>query len=99
MLEQTMFYATATLENRLIGFGRILGDAYTGQLLDIMTDPDFRCRGIAGHIVRLLLEQAEGQFIGLFLIDGTGRPEFYERFGFVQANAETDRLMYLEVSS
>ena len=73
MLEQTRFYATATFENRLIGFGRILGDAYTGQPLDIMTDPDFRRRGIAGHIVRLLLEQAEGQFIGLFLIDGTGR--------------------------
>lgn len=99
MLEQTMFYVTATLENRLIGFGRILGDAYTGQLLDIMTDPDFRRQGIAGHIIRLLLKQAESRFIGLSLIDGTGRPEFYERFGFVQADAKADRLMYLEESS
>lgn len=96
MLKQTMFFVTAALNDQMIGFGRILGDAYTGQLLDIMTDPDFRRRGIAGRIVTMLLEEAEGKFIGLFLIDGTGRPAFYERFGFAQANSETDRLMYLE---
>lgn len=96
MLEQTMFYVTARSEDRLVGFGRILGDAYTGQLLDIMTDPDFRRQGIAGHVIMMLLEQAKGQFIGISLVDGTGRSEFYERFGFVRANSETDRLMYLE---
>lgn len=96
MLEQTLIYATATVRGQVIGFGRILGDAYTGQLLDVMTDPDFRGQGIAKHIIGTLLDETKGRFIGLFLIDGTGKPKFYESFGFTEANSETDRLMYLE---
>ena len=98
MLEQTMIYATASVGGQVIGFGRILGDSYTGQLLDVMTDPDFRNQGIAKRIIEILLEEAKGKFIGLFLIDGTGKPKFYESFGFMEANSKTDRLMYLEGS-
>ena len=94
MLQQTMFYAVARVNGLLVGFGRILGDAYTGQILDIMTDPAYRGKGIATHIMCMLLEQAKGKFLGLYLIDGTGHPTFYKQFGFVQANPNTDRLMY-----
>lgn len=94
ILRTSAAYVTARSGGELIGFGRILGDAYTAQILDVMTIPEFRRYGVATQIIRLLLDWSSDKFLGIYLIDGTRNPTFYERLGFETADPETDRLMY-----
>ncbi|GAA4020661.1 hypothetical protein GCM10022631_38120 [Deinococcus rubellus] len=94
ILETSAAYATARSGGELIGFGRMLGDAYTAQLLDVMTTPAFRKHGVATQIIQLLLDWSGNRFLGIYLIDGARNPTFYERLGFEAADPETDRLMY-----
>jgi GNAT superfamily N-acetyltransferase len=93
-LDLSLCTVTAKSGNKLVGFGRIIGDAYTAQILDLMTHPDFRRQGIASGILAELLRYAKGKFLGIYLIDGSSIEGFYERHNFVSANVDTDRLMY-----
>ena len=94
ILRTSAAYATARSDSGLIGFGRILGDAYTAQILDVMTAPECRKRGVATQFIRLLLDWSGDRFLGISLIDGTRNPAFHERLGFTAADPESDRLMY-----
>ena len=101
MLRQTFAHVCAYRigahrEGQLVGFGRAGGDVYGVQILDLMTRPEFQGQGIGSAVLRLLLSQVRGEVLGVSLIDGSGRPGFYERFGFEAADANTDRLMYLD---
>lgn len=96
MLSRTLAYVCVCQGEQLVGFGRASGDVYGAQLLDLMTHPDWQRRGVGTAVIEALLTHLHGDVLGLSLIDGTGRPGFYERFGFRAANPETDRLMYLE---
>ena len=93
-LAASPYVVTARVEEQLVGFGRILGDAYTAQILDVMVHPECRRRGVASGVLERLLDAAKGKFLGVYLIDGSGYKKFYERFGFETANPHTDRLMY-----
>jgi GNAT superfamily N-acetyltransferase len=95
MLRTSHCHVSALSGDVLVGFGRILGDAYVGQILDVITRPSHRRQGIATGIVRRLLQYAEGRYLGLSLIDGSGVEGFYERFGFEAADVATNRLMFL----
>lgn len=96
MLTTSPLYVTARASGQLIGFGRILSDAYVAQLLDIITHPDFRRRGVARRVTELLLANLPEGLLGVSLIDGSGYPEFYETLGFETADQENNRLMYLQ---
>ena len=90
----------AYVDGTLVGFGRILSDGFSGHVLDLMTAPDYRNRGIASEIMRRLKTWASGRLISLSLVDGTGTGgRFYKRFGFSTADPGTDLLMYLTVDS
>ncbi|CAN5485859.1 GNAT family N-acetyltransferase [soil metagenome] len=94
MLQMSACHVTARTGGELVGFGRILADPYTAQLLDLMIHPAFQRRGVASGILQRLLAFAEGKYLGVYLIDGSGLVGFYEHFGFEAANPVTDRLMY-----
>jgi len=93
-LALSLCHVTATYANTLVGFGRIIGDTYTAQILDLITHPDYRQQGIATEIMKRLLHFADGRFLGVTLIDGSGLGGFYERFGFEAADPSSDQLMY-----
>lgn len=98
-LRDTKYYVSAHIGDELVGFGRILGDGYAGEILDVMTHPDYRGRGIATGIMNRLMEFASGKFIGIHLIAASGSADFYKHFGFGPANPKTDMLMYFSPST
>lgn len=55
----------------------------TGCISGVCTDPDFRQRGVATALMRNALEFASQQEQHLLLLHGI--PDFYHRFGFVDA--------------
>lgn len=99
MLDRSLHFICAYHNHKLIGFGRILGDPFVAQLLDVITHPDYRRRGIATTIVRHLLNAVKDTHNSVIVIDGSGYKGFYEKFGFELANPSTDKLMYLNYGS
>lgn len=93
-LRASVRYASAVHKGQLVGFGRISGDEYAAQIVDVITHPEYRRQGIATKIMHNLLEAATARTLGLVLIDGSGYNDFYERFGFTTADPTSDRLMY-----
>ena len=94
-LDLSLCTVTAKFGDKFVGFGRIIGDAYTAQILDLMTHPDYRRQGIASSVLDELLRYAKGKFLGIYLIDGSSIEGFYEKHNFILANPETDKLMNL----
>lgn len=96
LLDTSPLYVSARADNQLVGFGRVICDVYVAQLLDIITHPDFRRRGVARQVTQLLLANLPQGLLGVSLIDGSGYPELYESLGFITADHGTNRLMYLQ---
>ena len=94
VLERAACFVAAWDEGRLIGFGRVLADVYSAQLLDVMTHPDARRRGVASGVVSRLALFAEAERFSLMLISAGGVQGLYRQFGFFEANPQTDVLMY-----
>lgn len=92
--EQTPYFVTAWEGDILVGFGRILADVYSAQIMDVMTHPDYRRQGIAREVVTRLVRYADGAGLPLLLISAAGVTTLYRRFGFVSADPQTDVLMY-----
>ena len=93
-LRASVSHASALHKGQLVGFGRISGDEYAAQIVDVITHPEYRRQGIATKIMHHLLDAANEQCLGLVLINGSGYSDFYERFGFTTADPTSDRLMY-----
>jgi predicted N-acetyltransferase YhbS len=87
-LQNSLFVVSALMNERTIGFGRIIGDqALNFYIQDIVVAPDYRHLGIGGAIIANLLEQlrlsgAAGCTIGLMA--AAGKEDFYRQFGFVE---------------
>jgi len=81
---------------KVIGFGRVLGDAYIAQIVDIMTHTDYRRRGIATQMLTHLTNFLKGHHQCAMLVDGSGYQDFYKKFGFEAGDAKTDCVMYWE---
>ena len=94
MLERTPCFVAAWEGEKLIGFGRVLEDVYWAQILDVMTHPKYRRRGVAKGVVSRLVAYAEGEQLSLMLIAAGGIESLYRHFGFAQADPKTDVLMY-----
>ena len=59
------------------------GDPYVAQVLDVITHPEYRRRGIATRCMRGVLAHLQRyRYISVTLIDGSGIPDLYARFGF-----------------
>jgi ribosomal protein S18 acetylase RimI-like enzyme len=84
MLHVSRYYIAAhTAIGKLVGFARVCGDPYIAQVLDVITHPDFRRRGIATRCMRGVLAHLQySQYLSVTLTDGSGLAGFYEHFGF-----------------
>jgi ribosomal protein S18 acetylase RimI-like enzyme len=91
MLRVSHYYIAAhTTEGKLVGFARVCGDPYIAQVLDVITHPDFRRRGIATRcMLGVLAHLQSSRYLSITLIDGSGIPSFYERLGFQLVASDT----------
>ena len=94
VLERTACFVAAWDGDTLIGFGRVFADVYWAQILDVMTHPDYRRRGVAKGVVSRLISYADKEQLSLMLIAAGGLEKLYARFGFTVTNPATDVLMY-----
>ena len=84
MLRVSHYYIAAhTAEGTLVGFARVCGDPYVAQVLDVITHPDYRRRGIATRCMRgVLVHLQHSRYVSATLTAGSGIAGFYQRFGF-----------------
>jgi GNAT superfamily N-acetyltransferase len=94
VLERAACFVAAWDKDTLVGFGRVLADVYSAQILDVMTHPAYRRRGVASGMVSRLVTFAEAEGFSLMLIAASGVEDLYKQFGFVAANPASDVLMY-----
>lgn len=87
MLNTSAFHVQATSNGRLVGFARVCGDPYVAQVLDVITHPDYRRRGIATACMRrVVVHLAQANYVSVTLNDDSGIPDFYQKFGFEPIN-------------
>jgi ribosomal protein S18 acetylase RimI-like enzyme len=93
MLRVSHYYITAhTAEGTLVGFARVCGDPYVAQVLDVITHPAYRRRGIATQCMRGVLAHLQrSHYVSVTLTDGSGIAGFYHRFGFQVCKDSTQR--------
>jgi ribosomal protein S18 acetylase RimI-like enzyme len=84
MLRVSHYYIAAhTKEGALVGLARVCGDPYVAQVLDVITHPAYRRRGIATACMRgVLAHLQQSRYVTVLLTDGSGIQGFYRRFGF-----------------
>jgi hypothetical protein len=84
MLRVSHYYIAAhTADRTLVGFARVCGDPYVAQVLDVITHPDYRRRGIATRCMHGVLAHLQrSHYVSVTLTDGSGIAGFYQRFGF-----------------
>ena len=84
MLRVSHYYIAAhTAEGSLVGFARVCGDPYVAQVLDVITHPAYRRRGIATRCMQgVLAHLHRSRYVSITLTDGSSIAGFYQRFGF-----------------
>ena len=76
---------SAYIDDKLIGFGRILSDGVAHAVIfDVIVIPKFRKKGIGSIIMKKLLEECKRNKIrDVQLFCASGKLRFYEKFGFI----------------
>ena len=70
------------------------------QVLDVITHPDYRRLGIATRCMDgVVAHLRQSRYVSVTLTDGTGLPNFYERFGFRRLAPETATRRWRPVTS
>jgi ribosomal protein S18 acetylase RimI-like enzyme len=84
MLRVSHYYIAAhTANGALIGFARVSGDPYVAQVLDVITHPEYRHRGVATRCMRGVLAHLQRcRYVSVTLTTDSGLVGFYQRFGF-----------------
>lgn len=78
--EQSQHVAFARNGDRVVGMARLLSDGVSNAyLVDVWTSSEYRRRGIATAMIRLLLDEVPGQHVGLQTDDAQ---ELYASLGF-----------------
>lgn len=87
-LNNTMYMVKATVDGKLAGIGRIVGDfSIVCMLSDICVKPEFQGNGIGSKIVNELRRMVEdgvklGEKMQIELTPTAGNEEFYKKVGF-----------------
>jgi GNAT superfamily N-acetyltransferase len=85
-IRNSLFVVTLWEEDKLIGFGRIVGDeGITYVVSDIMVDPDYQHQGLGKRImneINTYLEQNTDQYAYVCLIANKPADKLYSQFGF-----------------
>lgn len=88
-LRNTLYSLCVYNENKLIGYGRIIGDKTIFLYIqDIMVIPEYQGKKIGTGIMNKLLEQIDeykkvNPDIRTYLGASKGKESFYEKFGFI----------------
>jgi ribosomal protein S18 acetylase RimI-like enzyme len=84
MLRVSHYYIAAhTADGALVGFARVCGDPYLAQVLDVITHPQHRHRGIATRCMRGVIAHLQrSRYVSVTLTADSGLEGFYRRFGF-----------------
>lgn len=88
-LKNTLYSLCVYDEDKLIGYGRIIGDKTIFVYIhDVMVIPEYQGAGIGSEIMKKLLNKIEeykivNPNIRTYLGASKGREPFYEKFGFV----------------
>jgi predicted GNAT family acetyltransferase len=85
-------YATciAYAENRIIGTARVLSDGIcNAYIVDVWTFTPYRRQGIASTIMRMLLDELQGQHVCLF----TDTLNFYKKLGFTKGETCMEKVI------
>lgn len=84
MLKVSRYYIAAqSADGELVGFARVAGDPYVAQVLDVITHPNYRRRGVASACMRAVVAHLRvAHYVSVTLTDGSGLERFYEQFGF-----------------
>lgn len=99
-LKNTMYMVKATVDGKLAGIGRVVGDySIVCVLTDICVKPEFQGHGIGLKItteLKRLIENnvAEGEKMQIELTPTAGNEAFYEKAGF-KYNPDKITGMYL----
>ena len=99
-LENTMYMVKATIDGKLVGIGRVVGDySIVCMLSDICVKPEFQGQGIGLKIIselKRLIENniVEGEKMQIELTPTAGNEAFYEKAGF-KYNPDKITGMYL----
>lgn len=99
-LKNTMYMVKATVEGKLAGIGRVVGDySIVCMLSDICVKPEFQGQGIGLKIIselKRLIENnvADGEKMPIELTPTAGNEAFYEKSGF-KYNPDKITGMYL----
>lgn len=85
-LENSVFIVSIWEDNKLIGFGRIIGDrGITYVISDIMVDPDYQGKGIGKIIMKEIddyLEENTDEDAYIILIAKKPADKLYSKFNF-----------------
>jgi len=84
MLGASRYYMAAHAPRvGLVGFARVCGDPYVVQVLDVITHPDYRRRGIATHCMQGVVRHLErSRYVTVTARHHPELGELFERFGF-----------------
>lgn len=93
-LDNTLYSLCAYDGDRLIGYGRIIGDKTIFLYIqDVMVIPEYQGKKIGTNIMTELLKEVEeykkvNPNIRTYLGASKGKEDFYKRFGFVSRTNE-----------
>lgn len=86
-LANSLFSVCVSHNDKLVGFGRIVGDDATYlHILDVIVHPSLQRKNIGRTIMQELLKYADtvsGKNTHIGLMCSKGREKFYEDFGFM----------------
>ena len=89
-LANTMYSVSAYDDDKIIGYGRIIGDGICFLYIhDVMVIPKYQNKKIGSQIMNKLLEKVnqikiENPYVRVYLGASKGKEKFYERFGFIK---------------
>ena len=88
-LENTLYSVSIYDEEKIIGFGRLIGDGICYVYVhDIIVIPEYQNQKIGTKIMNKLLEKInkireENPYVRVYLGASKGKEEFYKKFGFI----------------
>ncbi|NNV08086.1 GNAT family N-acetyltransferase [Geobacillus sp. C56-T2] len=98
VFEASNVIALATVNGRIIGFGRGISDGvFNAAIYDVVVHRDFQKQGIAKKIMEFLLDKLSNVSC-VHLISTTGNEEFYRKLGLKRVKTGMARYLNHELS-
>ncbi|WP_044748437.1 GNAT family N-acetyltransferase [Bacillus alveayuensis] len=98
VFEASNVIALATVNGRIIGFGRAISDGvFNAAIYDVVVHRDFQKQGIAKKIMEYLLDKLSNVSC-VHLISTTGNEEFYRKLGLKRVKTGMARYLNPKLS-